>query len=212
MSVHPDSPGLLPPAFHPVRLEMDLPARSQGGAFWHTRITALASGHEARSTRQAYPVRQWQFGPGVLEAGALDHLVRFFDARRGRLHGFLFADPLLSGSVHRADQCVADGVSPDVQLVREAGDAIAPLRLPVHKPRASTVQIYVDDQRQDTGWSLEPHTGRVVFASPPPDGAMIRASFEFDLPVRFDVDQLEIQPVGRGAGRVSGLSLVELRG
>ncbi|MEQ9315143.1 MAG: DUF2460 domain-containing protein, partial [Henriciella sp.] len=60
------------------------------------------------------------------------------------------------------------------------------------------------------GWSLDATTGVVSFDTAPAEGAFISAGFEFDCPVRFDTDFLDISIETSGAGRVVSVPLVEL--
>lgn len=53
-------------------------------------------------------------------------------------------------------------------------------------------------------------TGVVTFDVAPPEGEVVSAGFEFDCPVRFDTDFLDISIETIGAGRVVSVPLVEL--
>ena len=55
-------------------------------------------------------------------------------------------------------------------------------------------------------------TGVITLEDPPPDDAVITAGFEFDTPVRFDADRLDMSLVGHGAARVMRVPLVEIAG
>jgi uncharacterized protein (TIGR02217 family) len=63
-----------------------------------------------------------------------------------------------------------------------------------------------------TDFTCDPATGLVTFAAPnvPPNGAAITAGFEFDVPVRFDIDDLEIDLSAFAAGEVPKIPLVEI--
>ncbi len=45
----------------------------------------------------------------------------------------------------------------------------------------------------------------------PEEGAAITAGFEFDVPVRFDTDRLDINLVSFAAGDIPAIPLVEIR-
>ena len=51
----------------------------------------------------------------------------------------------------------------------------------------------------------------VVFATPPAAGAVVRAGFLFDVPVRFEQDQLEISGLSFLAGEAPHVPVVEIR-
>jgi uncharacterized protein (TIGR02217 family) len=52
----------------------------------------------------------------------------------------------------------------------------------------------------------------VTFDAAPADGAVLTAGFEFDVPVRFDADRLEVALIGHDAVRVTRAPLVEIAG
>ena len=141
-------------------------------------------------------------------------LVAFFEGRRGRLHGFRFRDfadfkscpP--SGSVSPTDQPlgVGDGAATTFALTK----AYADLARPIAKPVAGTVRVAVDGI--ETGdISVDAATGRVTFAAAPGSGALLTAGFEFDTPVRFDTDRIDVTLESFDAGRVVAAPLIELR-
>jgi uncharacterized protein (TIGR02217 family) len=51
----------------------------------------------------------------------------------------------------------------------------------------------------------------VTFAEPPGAGARVTAGFEFDVPVRFDTERLQISIAGFQAGEVPSVPVVEVR-
>jgi uncharacterized protein (TIGR02217 family) len=58
---------------------------------------------------------------------------------------------------------------------------------------------------------VDPLTGIVTFAAAPEAGAAITASFEFDVPVRFDIDRLDIELSSFDAAHVPSIPLLEVR-
>src|SRR5690606_30161333 len=81
-----------PMAFHEVRLPARLAFGSTGGVERRTEITTLASGFERRSTPWAQGRRRYLIGAGLRSLDDMAELTAFFEARRGRLHGFRFRD------------------------------------------------------------------------------------------------------------------------
>ena len=77
-------------AFHEVRLPARLAFGSTGGVERRTEITTLASGFERRSTPWADGRRRYLIGAGLRSLDDMAALTAFFEARRGRLHGFRF--------------------------------------------------------------------------------------------------------------------------
>ncbi len=201
-------------SFHEVRLPARLAFGSTGGVERRTEVVTLASGFERRSTPWAHGRRRYLIGAGVRSLDDAAALVAFFEGRRGRLHGFRFRDfadfkscpP--SGSVSPTDQPlgVGDGAATTFALTK----AYADLARPIAKPVAGTVRVAVDGI--ETGdISVDAATGRVTFAAAPGSGALLTAGFEFDTPVRFDTDRIDVTLESFDAGRVVAAPLIELR-
>jgi uncharacterized protein (TIGR02217 family) len=64
---------------------------------------------------------------------------------------------------------------------------------------------------QLSGWLVSTTTGLVTFATPPPAGVAATAGFEFDVPVRFDSDALEVTLDLERLGSITSIPLVEIR-
>ena len=62
----------------------------------------------------------------------------------------------------------------------------------ITKPVAGTVKVYLDGTEQALGWSVDTTTGLVIFGTAPALGVEVTADFEFDVPVRFDTDQMAV--------------------
>jgi lambda family phage tail tape measure protein len=82
----------------------------------------------------------------------------------------------------------------------------------ITKPVAGTTKIYVNGTPQASGWSVNTATGVVTFTSAPANGAVITADFEFDVPARFDTDQMDITIETYELGRWGQIGIVEIRG
>lgn len=204
-------------SFHEVSLPLALALGASGGPTRRTDVAALASGREARSTPWAHSRRRYDLGGAVRTLDQLHELIAFFEARRGRLHGFRFRDPLdwRSGPPSRTptplDQALAaDPADPRrYQLVKRYGDAADAYLRPIRKPLAGSVRIAVGGV-EATAWSVEAASGVVTLAQAPAPGAAVTAGFAFDTPVRFDSDRLDIALDGFGAGRAVSIPLIEL--
>ncbi|MDG7053279.1 MAG: DUF2460 domain-containing protein [Wolbachia endosymbiont of Alcedoecus sp.] len=60
-------------------------------------------------------------------------------------------------------------------------------------------------------YSVNYSTGEIMFTKPPAKGAIITASFEFDVPVRFDTDYLNASIDNYGSSSGSNIPLVEVK-
>jgi uncharacterized protein (TIGR02217 family) len=206
--------------FHEVRFPLDIGLGSRGGPGRRTDIVALASGREHRNARHAHSRRRYDAGLGVRTLDALHAVVAFFEERRGRLHGFRFRDRVdwkscpPSRAPTPTDQRIGtgDGATAAFQLIKTYGSAHAPYARPIAKPVAGTVRVAVDgvELASGTGFVCDAATGRVTLAVAPAPGAAVPAGFEFDVPVRFDSDDLEIDLSAFAAGEVPRIPLVEI--
>src|SRR4051794_17352823 len=191
-------------SFHEILFPLDIALKSAGGPERKTEIVALGSGREERNARWAHSRRRYDAGYGVKTLDALSQVVAFFEERRGRLHGFRWRDRLdhssaaPGASLSPLDQIigVGNGVQADFPLSKLYGAAHAPYQRPIAKPVAGSVRIAVGtvEQTEGTAFTCDPATGVVHFLSGhvPAAAALVRAGFQFDVPVRFDTDYLEV--------------------
>ncbi|MGZ8370592.1 MAG: phage distal tail protein, Rcc01695 family [Caulobacteraceae bacterium] len=204
-------------AFHEVRLPVRLAFGSTGGVKRRTEIVSLASGFERRASPWAHGRRRYLIGAGVRGLEDAAELAAFFEARRGRLHGFRFKDFLdfrSAGVVTPLDQLLGtgNGAATEFQLVKWYGEGDTTYDRPITKPVAGAVRVAVAGLELDVdGFAVDTATGLVTLANPPPEGAAVTAGFEFDVPVRFDSDRLDVTLEGFDAGRVVAVPLVEVR-
>ena len=81
----------------------------------------------------------------------------------------------------------------------------------VAKPVAGSVTIALNGAPQASGWSVDTTTGVITFATPPGAGVAITAGFEFDVPVRFDTDALDVTLDLERLGSITSIPLLEIR-
>jgi uncharacterized protein (TIGR02217 family) len=80
----------------------------------------------------------------------------------------------------------------------------------IAKPVEGTVRIAVDGAEVED-FEVDTTTGMVTLASAPAEGAAVTAGFEFDTPVRFDADRIEVTLESFDAGRMAAVPLIEVR-
>ena len=79
------------------------------------------------------------------------------------------------------------------------------------KPVAGTVRIALSGVEQPSGWSADTTMGLVTFNTAPGVGVSVAAGFEFDVPVRFDTDALDVTLDLERLGSITSIPLLELR-
>lgn len=195
--------------FHETRFPTNISAQSSGGPQFNTEIIRLSSGHEQRNINWTYPLEKWQVAYGVKTVDDLDTLREFFYVRQGRAIGFRFKNPDdYEGTAEELGE--GDGSTKTFQLVKIYTSGGYTLTRKITKPVAGSVSIYVDDVLQSSGYSVDTTTGIVTFTSAPTSGQVISATFQFDIPARFDTDYLPVNFATYQA-RAADVSVVEIR-
>lgn len=205
-------------AFDDVRFPLALGRGALVVPQFSTTIVTSAAGHEQRNSDWASGRLRFDAGPGVRSEDDLQTLIAFFRARRGAARGFRFRDPYdyssngMTGAVTASDQWLGlgDGIRTEFALRKRYGDEDdAEARL-ISRPVIGSLVVSVDGMLRLVGWQLL-DGGVISFAVPPPVGASICAGFQFDVPVRFAEDQLEIEVDSFAAGTAPHVPLVEIR-
>ena len=209
-------------AFHAVRFPAGISLGASGGPERRTEIVVLGSGAEERNSRWADSKRSYNAGYGVKSADDLHAVIAFFEERRGRLHGFRWKDwsdykscaPSATPSALDQEIGAGDGTTATFQLAKTYGSAFAPWQRTITQPVSGTVLVAVDGVVQaPERFAVNETAGIVTFAAGhiPSAGAVVTAGFEFDVPVRFDTDQLEINLAQFEAGSIPHIPIVEIR-
>jgi len=146
--------------------------------------------------------------------------VRFFEERRGRLHGFRWKDHAdfkscaPAATISALDQTIGtgDGATASFPLVKRYGTGLRDYMRPIVKPVSGTVIVAVNGVAS-LDHTVDHATGTIAFApgAVPPAGAAVTAGFEFDVPARFDTDLLRINLAGFAGGDVPEIPIVEVR-
>jgi uncharacterized protein (TIGR02217 family) len=207
-------------AFDEIRFPVAISRGSSGGPERRTEIVTTASGHEERNTRWADSKRRYNAGFGVKSLNDIHEVVAFFEERRGRLHAFRWKDHAdfkscaPQDAIAATDQAigVGDGATATFQLVKRYGTGLRDHVRVISKPVAGSVVIAVNGTTT-ANFTLDAATGLITFSggSIPGTGAEVTAGFAFDVPVRFDTDQLSINLQNFAAGDIPEIPVVEVR-
>ena len=206
-------------AFHEIRFPANLSFGSVGGPERRTEIVSLTNGHEERRTPWAHSRRRYDAGLGLRSLDDVAALIAFFEARAGQMHGFRWKDwadyksCLPSQAVAPTDQPIGTGngaVTTFALLKRYTSGAQSWTRA-IAKPVAGTVRVALGMVEQLSGWTLDAPTGVITFTTAPANGVIVRAGFEFDVPVRFDSDTLDVTLDFERLGSITAIPLLEIR-
>lgn len=208
-------------AFHEIRFPANLSFGSVGGPERRTEIVTLANGFEERNTPWAHSRRHYDAGVGLRSLDDVERLIAFFEARQGQLHGFRWKDWAdykscpSSQAVHYEDQLIGtgDGVTTAFQLAKTYVSGEASYMRVITKPVSGTVKVGLqgDHQSEAVHFTVDLGSGMVLFADPPAEGARVTAGFEFDVPVRFDTDRIQVSVQSFQAGDLPQVPIIEVR-
>ncbi len=208
--------------FDEVVFPLAVSLRAAGGPERRTEIVVLGSGREVRNARWADSRRRWDAGSGIRSLDDLHEVLSFFEARRGRLHGFLWRDPLddrsspPSREPSPTDQTLGtgDGVTAAFALVKHYASGGRDWVRSIVRPVAGSVRVAVDGVEKSAGADFAVSADGVVTFAPlavPPPGAIVGAGFRFLVPVRFDTDEIRVDLTAFAAGEIPTIPLVEIR-
>lgn len=208
-------------SIHDVRFPAAISFGSSGGVERRTEIVELVNGFEERNSPWSQSRRRFDAGIGVRSADDLHAVLSFFEARHGRLYGFRWKDWLdhkscpPSAVVTPDDQVIGtgDGAASAFQLTKTyadtAGSYVRTITLPV--PGSVRVAMGGSEMAEGPDFTVDFATGIVALAVPPPVDATITAGFEFDIPVRFDNDTIEVNLAAFEAGEIPSVPIIEVR-
>jgi uncharacterized protein (TIGR02217 family) len=206
-------------AFHEVQFPDNISRGARGGPQRRTQIVELASGREERNASWSASRRRYDVSYGVRRVDDLHAVVGFFEARLGRLYGFRFKDwadyksCAPSEGVSEMDQLlgIGDGTTTSFALTKAYGTLPHVYQRRIEKPVAGTIRVALSGAEQFNGWSSDPVTGIVTFEVAPDSGVTITAGYQFDVPVRFDSDLMDVTLDIERLGSITSIPLVEIR-
>ncbi len=209
-------------SFHETRFPKAISRGAHGGPERRTDVVVLGSGAEERNARWANSRRTYNAGYGVRSLDDLHAVIAFFEERRGKLHGFRWHDAsdfkscAPEATPAALDQVIGTGTgsAASFPLVKTYGRDFAPYLRRITKPVEGTVVVAVaGNVAAAATYAVDHVNGIVTFKAGhiPATGNVVSAGFQFDVPVRFDTDKLEINLSGFRSGAIPAIPLVEVR-
>jgi uncharacterized protein (TIGR02217 family) len=197
-------------SFHEVQFPTDIAFGAQGGPQYSTSVVAMASGYEQRNQNWAAARSSWNVASGLKNQTQLNTLLAFFRGRKGRAFGFRFKD---WSDYQTTGEAIGtgDGTNRIFQLTKTYTSGPSNEIRTISKPVAGTVAVYLAGVVQTSGFTIDTTTGLISFAVAPVSGTAITADFQFDVPVRFDTDQMAVSLEQYNLGQWSGIPIIEIR-
>jgi uncharacterized protein (TIGR02217 family) len=145
---------------------------SSGGPSYSTDIVTVSDGSETRNINWAYPRHSYNVAFGIRNQSYLNNLISFFNSVQGKKYGFRYKD---WNDYTGTNQSVIDNGDGTFQIVKSYSGTIRKIT----KLVSGTVTV-------SGGGTIDYDTGIIT------GGTGGTATFEFDVPVRFDTDSLSI--------------------
>lgn len=183
------------------RFPIDLNYGSMGGPVFKTDIVVYGDGSEYRNSLWSTPRNRYDVRYAVRSRSDLLNVYQFFMALKGSANGFRirdlfdFTSAFDGKSAHAADDVtigVGDGVEVDFQLFKRYSKGSTFSDKQILKPVTGTVLIEVNGAPlvEGVGFTVDTGTGLVSLTVAAGAGQLVTAGFEFDIPVRFESDDL----------------------
>lgn len=188
-------------AYLPARFPVVFAARPVGGPGFSTRIAATVSGHEQRNVDWSASRWSGDASIGVRSDAEFRLVGAHFRMARGRAHHFRLRDEA-DFQVERADGVLVQLTSTTFQIYKQYGSEVGfEDYRKITRPVAATLSVWKDSvlQTLTTHYTLDAETGIVTFLSAP-GASVLECEVEFDIPVRYDTDQLQATLIVAGRG------------
>lgn len=212
------------PIIDAVRLPLDIETGAMLGPTFSTGVVPLSSGAEQRNQNWDQERFKANVAYGVMRKDNPDdvedgwrRIVDFFRARRGRARGFLFRDWTDYQAVNENLYVTPDFNYATMQLAKRYDTYIRRIT----RPSAQTIQLTMAGEpypqaggmvagQNMPGWNLDPK-GIIRFnASLGVFAGNVKATFQFDIPVRFDSDELQVSLLYSEAGSIPSVDVIQV--
>lgn len=192
-------------AFDDARLPVNVETEAEGGPTFSTGIITMSNGVEQRVQNWSTARSVYKIGYGISESD-WPAVRAFFYARRGRARGFRFKD----WTDFEANRELCQRRNGHLTLAKTYADdlGIAYIRgITRIVPGTLKIETGAGGSYVDVTGQFTESYGMLVGNDP---GGDVFASFEFDVPARFDVDDINITASTVTAALVEDLSVIEI--
>jgi uncharacterized protein (TIGR02217 family) len=203
-------------SFHEVQFPSNISYGASGGPGFNTTVLTLASGFERRNINWSLARAQYDVAHGLKSQDELNVLIEFFVARRGKAYGFRFKDWADFQLPFPGDptpvMMTTDGTTATFQLRKVYQDTGNSYTRTLNKIVSGTLTVY-NNGAVTTDYTADLNTGIVTLGNTTKatTGHVISATCEFDVPVRFDIDELKASITDDGIVAWGQIPLIEVR-
>ena len=223
------------PSFFEIEFPRNISYGSTFGPQFSTDVVTMPNKAEQRNINWEYPYCSGNLATGIRKVKDFEQFYNFWMLMHGKAYGWRYYDWLDHAGTYQL-LGISDGSTANFQLKKNYMSDILDIwtTRKIVKPIQDTVKIYYYDcsgtlseialQRQiineftanapaaiTSGWTADTTTGIVNFSAVPTKGTGVVASFDFDVPVRFDTDTMAGSYEQYMAMQWNDIPIVELR-
>jgi len=201
--------------FHEALFPAAISKGVSGGPRFNTGIVCVSSGNEQRTQNWADPVYAFNVTHAVKSQAQLNMLIAFFRLRKGKATGFRFRDftdyKITGGWLMTGDAATNMNGLQIAKYYIDINTAYYTKRI-IKKPVAGTVVLYLDGVVAGAQYyTVDYTTGKITADYIPTVGEIISIDCEFDVPVRFDIDEMPASIDDWDSYSWSGITLNEVK-
>ena len=175
---------------------------------FNTTIITSKNGKEYRNVNWNNNKMKFNIVNGIKTKTELDEVIKFFRNVKGKADGFRFKDWTDFSAVNQQIG-IGDGETKEFQLIKTYTINGNTYTRKIKKPVISTIKVFLDGI-ETNDFSIDLTNGLITFEVAPSDTTIITANFEFDVPVRFNNDLLEVSLNSLSSGKINNLELIEI--
>ena len=180
----------------------------RGGPEFSTLITESITGYETRNVNWLESRNRYEIAKAISNEKELEQILTFFRLTKGKAFGFRFKDHS-DFKVQKQLLFKGDGSTKSFQLYKtyQLGEDLYHRK--ITKPVKGTMNIQVC--KSEMSFGVDYKSGLVRFIKSLPKDCEVWGSFEFDVPVRFNNDYLELTNHYQKIYSIDRLELIELK-
>jgi uncharacterized protein (TIGR02217 family) len=190
------------------RFPTDVSLAIRGGPEFSTTVSQSIAGYEFRNANWLDGRNKYQISKSITNSVDLEKILSFFRLTLGKAIGFRFKDHS-DFKVVKQFLGKADGKTKTYQLFKLYKIGEYEYKRKITKPVQGTVKLSINNLKLK--YSIDYSKGVVYFIEAVPQGVEIFVSFEFDVPVRFNDDYLELVSKSSNTYAIEHLELIELK-
>lgn len=175
---------------------------------FNTTIITSKNGKEYRNVNWNNNKMKFNIVNGIKTKTELDEVIKFFRNVKGKAYGFRFKD-WTDFSATNQQIGIGNGETKEFQLIKTYTINGNTYTRKIKKPVISTIKVFLDGV-ETNDFSVDLTSGLITFEVAPSDTTIITANFEFDVPVRFNNDLLEVSLNSLSSGKINNLELIEI--